>query len=166
MSTAESTTAISAHVREEIDHWIAKFPQGRQRSAVIAALHAAQHENEGFLTPEIMNAIAEYLELPPIQVYEVAAFYSMFATKPVGRHSVSVCTNISCMLRGGEDILGHVEKRLGIKTGESTSDGRFYLKREEECLAACCGAPMMMVDHVYYENLTPDTVDEILDGIE
>ncbi len=157
---------LSAHVREEIDRWIAKFPEGRQRSAVIAALHAAQHENHGYLTVESMDAIAAYLGLQPVQVYEVASFYSMFETKPVGRHSISVCTNISCMLRGSDEIVARVEKKLGIRTGDSTPDGRFYLKREEECLAACCGAPMMMIDHVYYENLTPETVDEILDGIE
>jgi NADH-quinone oxidoreductase subunit E len=158
--------ALSAHVREEIDHWVAKFPEGRQRSAVIAALHAAQHENGGYLTPELMTAVAEYLQLPPIQVFEVATFYSMFETRPVGRHSISVCTNISCMLRGGDDILAHVERRLGIKAGQSTPDGKFYLKIEEECLAACCGAPMMMVDHVYHENLTPKSVDEILDAVK
>ena len=156
---------LSEHLRAEIDRWVARFPKGRQRSAVIAALHAAQHENHGYLTPELMDAIAGYLGLPPIQVYEVAAFYSMFETKPVGRHSISVCTNISCMLRGGENILAHHEKRLGVKVGESTPDGRFYLKREEECLAACCGAPMMMVDHKYHENLTPAKVDEILDNV-
>ena len=157
---------LSEHLRAEIDRWVARFPKGRQRSAVIAALHAAQHENHGYLTPELMDAIAGYLGLPPIQVYEVAAFYSMFETKPVGRHSISVCTNISCMLRGGENILAHLEKRLGVKVGESTPDGRFYLKREEECLAACCGAPMMMVDHKYHENLTPAKVDEILDNVD
>jgi hypothetical protein len=92
---------------------------------VIAALHAAQHENGGYLTPELMIAVAEYLKLPQIQVFEVASFYSMFETKPVGRHSISVCTNISCMLRGGDDILAHVEKRLGIKAGQSTPDGKF-----------------------------------------
>jgi NADH-quinone oxidoreductase subunit E len=157
---------LSAHVREEIDHWVAKFPPGRQRSAVIGALHAAQHESNGYLTPELMTAVAEYLQLPPIQVFEVASFYSMFETKPVGRHSISVCTNISCMLRGADDILAHVEKRLGIKAGESTPDGKFYLKVEEECLAACCGAPMMMVDHVYHENLTPKAVDEVLEAVK
>jgi NADH-quinone oxidoreductase subunit E len=157
---------LSEHVREEIDRWVAKFPEGRQRSAVIAALHAAQHENNGYLTPEIMDAVAAYLGLVPIQVYEVATFYSMFETKPVGRHSISVCTNISCMLRGADEIVEHIERKLGIKTGESTPDGRFYLKREEECLAACCGAPMMMVDHVYHENLTPESVDQVLDAIE
>jgi NADH-quinone oxidoreductase subunit E len=157
---------LSAHVREEIDHWVAKFPPERKRSAVIAALHAAQHENHGYLTPEIMTAVAEYLGLPPIQVFEVASFYSMFETKPVGRHSISVCTNISCMLRGGDDILAHVERRLGIKAGQSTPDGKFYLKVEEECLAACCGAPMMMIDHVYHENLTAQKVDEIIEAVK
>jgi NADH-quinone oxidoreductase subunit E len=166
MSATPETVELSAHVREEIDHWVAKFPAGRQRSAVIAALHAVQHENGGYLTPALMNAVARYLDLPPIQVYEVATFYSMFETKPVGLHSISVCTNISCMLRGSQEIVDHVERKLGIKTGESTPDGKFYLKREEECLAACCGAPMMMVDHRYYENLTTEKVDEILDGIE
>ncbi|MGH8189803.1 MAG: NADH-quinone oxidoreductase subunit NuoE [Steroidobacteraceae bacterium] len=163
MSEASSKgSALSEHVREEIDHWVAKFPPDRKRSAVIAALRAAQHD-VGYLSRESMDAVADYLGLPKIQVYEVATFYSMFETRPVGRHHISVCTNISCMLCGGDELLAHVEKRLGIKVGESTADGRFYLKREEECLAACNNAPMMMVDHVYYENLTPDKVDEILD---
>jgi NADH-quinone oxidoreductase subunit E len=161
-----STGRLSAHVREEIDHWVAKFPPERQRSAVIGALHAVQHENKGYLTPELMTAVAEYLKLPPIQVFEVASFYSMFETKPVGRHSISVCTNISCMLCGGDETLAYVEKKLGIKAGQSTPDGKFYLKVEEECLAACCGAPMMMVDHVYHENLTPKKIDEILDAVK
>ena len=160
---SNSGSTLSAHLREEIDHWLQKFPPDRKRSAVLAALRAAQHENHGYLTKELMDGIAAYLELPAVQVYEVATFYSMFETKPVGRHHVSVCTNISCMLCGGEDILAHVERRLGIKVGQSTADGRFFLKQEEECLAACNGAPMMMVDHVYYENLTNETVDEILD---
>jgi NADH-quinone oxidoreductase subunit E len=156
---------LSAHVREEIDHWVAKFPPDRKRSAVISALHAVQHENNGFLTAELMDAVAAYLDLPPIQVYEVATFYSMFETKPVGRHHLSVCTNISCMLRGSQEVVDYVEKKLGIKTGESTPDGRIYLKREEECLAACTGAPMLMVDHVFHENLTPERIDKILDEL-
>ncbi len=157
---------LSAHVREEIDRWVAKFPPDRKRSAVISALHAAQHENEGSLTSDIMDAVAAYLGLPAIQVYEVATFYSMFETRPVGRHHVSVCTNISCMLRGSQQVVDHVERKLGIKTGESTPDGRIYLKCEEECLAACTGAPMMMVDHVYYEHLTPESIDKILDELK
>jgi NADH-quinone oxidoreductase subunit E len=157
---------LSAHVREEIDHWKKRFPEGRHRSAVIGALHAAQHENEGYLTTELMDAVADYLDLPNIQVYEVATFYSMFQTKPVGRHNVAICTNISCMLRGADDVVTHVENKLGVRLGESTEDGRIYLKKEEECLAACCGAPMMMVDHEYHEDLTLQRVDEILDGLD
>lgn len=157
---------LSDRVREEIDHWKTRFPRGRQRSAVIAALHAVQHENKGFLTPALMDGVADYLQLPPIQVYEVASFYSMFQTRPVGRNDVAICTNVSCMLRGADDIVAHVENKLGIKLGESTADGRVFLKKEEECLAACCGAPMMMVNHVYHENLTPERVDEILDGLK
>ena len=166
MSREAAMDILSAHTREEIDRWRAKYPAERRRSAVLAALREAQHQNAGYLTEELMDAVAVYLELPSIYVYEAASFYSMFETKPVGRHSVSVCTNISCMLRGADDIVAHIERKLGIKTGESTDDGRIYLKLEEECLAACCGAPMMMVDHVYYENLTAERVDEILDALE
>ncbi len=157
---------LSAHVRDEIDHWRARFPADRQRSAVISALHAVQHENKGFITAEHMNAVAEYLDLPTIQVYEVGTFYSMFQTREVGRNEVAICTNISCMLRGAEDIVEHVEARLGVKLGESTDDGRIFLKMEEECIAACCGAPAMMVNHKYHENLSTQQVDEILDGLE
>jgi NADH-quinone oxidoreductase subunit E len=166
MQSSGAKDLLSPAVCDEIDRWRAKFPDGRQRSAVIAALHKVQHDNQGFLTPELMQAVADYLDLPAIQVFEVGAFYSMFETRPVGRHSISVCTNVSCMLRGGEQILGHVERKLGIGAGESTADGKFFLKREEECLAACTGAPMMMVDHKFYENLTHSRVDEILDAVE
>ena len=157
---------LSAHVRDEIEQWKARFPEDRQRSAVISALHAVQHENKGFVTAEQMNAIAAFLELPTIQVYEVATFYSMFQTKEVGRNEVAICTNVSCMLRGADDLVDHVEKKLGVKLGESTEDGKVFLKREEECIAACCGAPAMMVNHQYYENLTVEMVNEILDGLE
>lgn len=160
------TGALSEHVQEEIEHWKARFPEDRQRSAVIGALHAVQHENNGFLTAETMNSVAAYLDLPTIHVYEVATFYSMFNTQPVGRNNVAICTNVSCMLRGADDIVAHVESRLGIKEGESTEDGRIFLKKEEECLAACCGAPMMMVNHKYHENLTVEIVDQILDALE
>jgi NADH-quinone oxidoreductase subunit E len=157
---------LSEQTRHEIDHWIARFPDGRQRSAVISALRAVQEQNRGYLTTELMDAVAEYLQLPPIQVYEVASFYSMFETHPCGRHHVSVCTNISCMLRGGMELESYVEKKLGIRTGQSTADGRIFLKREEECLAACTGAPMMMVDHEYHEHLTNEKVDQILDALK
>ena len=158
--------ALSQHVKEEIDSWTVRFPEDRKRSAVISALHAVQHENHGFVTAEQMNAVAEYLSLPTIQVYEVATFYSMFQTREVGRNEVAICTNVSCMLRGAEDIVDHVENKLGIKIGESTKDGKIFLKQEEECIAACCGAPAMMVNHKYHENLTKKQVDEILDGLD
>ena len=160
------TTLLSEHAREVIDSWIAKYPPEHKRSAVLAALREVQHENGGYLTTALMDAVADYLELPAIAVYEGASFYSMLETKPVGRNSISICTNISCMLRGADNVVDYIEKKLGIRTGESTSDGRIYLKLEEECLAACCGAPMMMVNHKYYENLTPEKIDEILDNLD
>ena len=157
---------LTAHTRQHIDHWAAKFPPERKRSALIQALFAAQEQNAGFLTDELIAAVAKYLELPTVWAYEVASFYSMFETKPVGRNNVAICTNISCWLNGAEGIVRHCENKLGIKTGESTADGRVYLKQEEECLAACCGAPMMVVNGHYHEHLTTEKVDEILDGLK
>ena len=166
IETESRTDLLDSHTREEIDHWVARFPPEQKRSAVLQALVAAQHQNKGFLTTELMDAVAEYLGLPNIHVYEVASFYSMYETRPVARHNVAICTNISCLLMGSDNIVEHVENKLGIKIGESTDDGRIYLKCEEECLAACAGGPMMQVDHVYYENLTPEKVDEILDALD
>jgi NADH-quinone oxidoreductase subunit E len=163
---ASKLSLLSEQTRSEIDHWLAKFPPGRQRSASIAALRAAQEQNSGYLTADLMDAVAEYLKLPPIQVYEVARFYSMFETHPCGRHHVSICTNISCMLRGGEELLAYAQEKLGIRANQSTPDGRIFLKREEECLAACTGAPMMMVDHVFHEHLTSEKLAAILDALK
>lgn len=157
---------LSAHIRQELDDWKTRFPADRQRSAVLMALHLVQHENNGYISAEHMNAVAEYLDLPTIQVYEVGTFYSMFQTQECGRNEVSICTNISCMLRGADDIVEHVENKLGVKLGESTEDGRIFLKKEEECIAACCGAPAMQVNHKYYENLDTQTIDKILDGLD
>ena len=157
---------LTSDIKNKISSFKDKFPEGRQRSAIIEALHLVQHKNEGYLTPELLGEVAEVLDVPAMYVYEVATFYSMFSTKPVGRNNVAICTNISCMLRGADAVVDHVEKKLEIKIGESTSDGRIYLKKEEECLAACCGAPMMMVNHQYHENLTPEKIDEILDKLK
>lgn len=153
---------LSEQARAEIDRWLEKYPPEQKQSAVLAALRAVQHENRGHLTTSDLDAVAHYLDMPRIAVYEVASFYTMFALQPVGRHCIAVCTNISCMLRGADEITAHLEKKLGISTGQSSADGRFYLKQEEECLAACCGAPVMQIDHVYHENLTPGKVDQIL----
>ena len=157
---------LTSDIKNKISSFKDKFPEGRQRSAIIEALHVVQHKNEGYLTPELLGEVAEVLDVPAMYIYEVATFYSMFSTKPVGRNNVAICTNISCMLRGADEVVDHVEKKLEIKIGESTSDGRIYLKKEEECLAACCGAPMMMVNHEYHENLTPEKIDEILDKLK
>jgi len=140
---------LSEHVREEIDRWVAKFPPDRKRSAVISALHAAQHEKQRLLDPALMDAVAAYLGLPNIHVYEVGTFYSMFRdqarrTPPcVGMHQYS------CMLRGSQEVVDHVEKKLGIKTGESTPEWRIFLKPRRNAWPACTGAPMMMVDHIF-----------------
>ena len=166
ITVTETESILSAHAREEIDALLKRFPAEHKKSALLGALNIVQHENKGFLTKELMQAVAGYLDLAEIEVYEVASFYSMYELKPVARHNVAVCTNISCMLMGSQSIVDHVENKLGIKLGESTADGRIYLKMEEECLAACAGGPMMQVDHVYYEDLTPEKVDAILDALE
>ncbi|KJV36917.1 NADH-quinone oxidoreductase subunit NuoE [Luteibacter yeojuensis] len=157
---------LNDHTRQHIDHWVGKFPPDRKRSALIQSLMAAQEQNQGYLTDALITAVAKYLDLPPIWAYEVASFYSMFETTPVGRNNVAICTNISCWLNGAEGLVRHCEKKLGIKTGESTADGRIYLKQEEECLAACAGAPMMVVNGHYHEKLTAESVDAILDGLK
>ncbi len=158
--------ALSDDTRAQIDHWLSKFPADRKRSAVIQALFAAQSQNGGYLTDGLVAAVAKYLGLPAVWAYEVATFYSMFELAPVGRHNVAICTNISCWLNGAEDLVRHCEKKYGVGLGESTVDGRLYLKREEECLAACCGAPMMVVNGHYHENLDTAKLDAILDALD
>ena len=161
---ASKADRLSAKVRAGIDEWLAKYPTDQKQSAVMAALRLVQEE-QGWLSTELMDAVADYLDMEPISVYEVATFYSMYDLKPVGRHKISVCTNISCMLRGSGEIMAYLERKLGVTRGHTTADGRFQLK-EVECLAACAGAPMFMVDKTYYENLTPERVDAILDEYE
>ncbi len=165
---AGKAALLSDDTRATIDHWVTKFPEGVEgrRSALIQSLFAAQQQNGGWLSEEMMDAVADYLELPPVWAYEVANFYSMLETREVGRHSISICTNISCMLCGADKVVEQVENKLGIKLGETTPDGRIFLKIEEECVAACTGAPMMIVDGHYHESLTPEKIDEILDGLE
>ena len=163
---ARKSDLLTAESRAQIDAWIAKYPAEQKKSAVLSALQAAQHQNGGWVSSELMDAVADYLDMQPVEVYEVSTFYSMIEIEPVGRNMVALCTNLSCMLCGAETIVEHVEKKLGVKLGETTSDGRITLKMEEECLAACSGGPMMTVNGHYKENLTPETVDEILDALE
>lgn len=168
--TAQSSTKqsrlelIKQSSREEIDRWITKYPADQKQSAVMAALRIVQDQNGGFLTDELMDAVAEYLGMPPIAVYEVATFYSMYELKPVGRHKICVCTNISCMLCASDEIVNYLESRLGIKLGETTSDGRITLK-EVECLGACVDAPVIQIGDTYHEKLTLTKIDKILSSL-
>lgn len=155
---------LSQDVRTEIDQWLAKYPADWSISASMPALRIVQESNSGYLTTDLMDAIAEYLDVPAISIYEVATFYSMYELKPVGRHKICVCTNISCMLCGSDEIVSHLKSKLDIGFGEVTQDGKFSLK-EVECLAACGGAPMMQIGREYYENLTTEKVDEILNKL-
>lgn len=154
---------LSSKSLQAIDTELAKYPSARRQSALLAALRIAQDEH-GWLRPELIECVAEVIQVAPVRAYEVASFYSMYELQPVGQHKISVCTNVSCMLRGCDQIVGHLQTKLGIQLGETTSDGRFTL-RAAECLAACAGAPMMQIGRDYYENLTPARVDEILDSL-
>ena len=145
----------------EIDRWVAKFPADQKQSAVMCALMVVQ-EAVGHLTEPGMNAVADYLDMPRVAVYEVASFYSMYHMKPVGRHTINVCTNITCQLRDSRVIFAALQKKLGVSAGETTEDGRFTLCAVE-CLGACVNAPMMQVDKDYHENLTVDALDGVLD---
>ncbi|WP_115712147.1 NADH-quinone oxidoreductase subunit NuoE [Legionella sainthelensi] len=152
---------VSAERIKEIDHWVAKYPMDQKQSAVMSALRIVQEEHS-HLTTELMDAIADYLDMPAIAVYEVASFYTMYEHKQLGRHLINVCTNISCMLCDSAAVVKHLEKKLDIKLGETTDDGRFTL-RAVECLGACVNAPMMQVDKDYHENLTPESIDKVLE---
>ncbi|MFI4937299.1 MAG: NADH-quinone oxidoreductase subunit NuoE [Candidatus Berkiellales bacterium] len=165
VKSLSSPALLSQQVRSHIDAWVKKYPSDQKQSAVIAALTIVQDENGGHLTQELMDAVAAYLGMPKIAVYEVATFYSMLELKPVGKHKISLCTNISCMLSGSEEIANHLKRKLGIGFGQTTADSKFTLK-SVECLAACGGAPMMLIGHTYHENLTPKKIDDILASLE
>jgi NADH-quinone oxidoreductase subunit E len=157
---------ISPTTKAKIDEWVNKFPPERKQSALLQALMFVQQDNGGWLNEPAMNAVADYLSLPRIAVYEVATFYDMYDLKPVGKTKIDICTNISCKLCGCGEIMKHVETRLGIKAGETTADGKFTLKGVE-CLAACVNAPVMQINDIHYvENLTTAKVDAIMDKLE
>jgi NADH-quinone oxidoreductase subunit E len=149
---------ISDQLFARFDSIVRNYPV--KRSALIPILLTTQEE-QGYLSDQSIKEIASYLELPEIEVYEVVTFYSMLRRRPVGKHHIQVCTNISCLLLGGEEILEHVSKRLAIKEGETTADGLFSLT-EVECLGACCNAPAMQVNYKYHNDLTSEKVDQIL----
>lgn len=165
MPLQQDKTQLSESVRAKIDHWLKRYPADQKRSAVIEALRYAQAENNNWLSEPLMDAVADYLGMPRIAVYEVASFYTMFNLKPTGQHLIEVCTNISCMLKDCDKIVNHLKKRLQINFNETTPDGKFTM-REAECLAACANAPMFQIGKKYYEDLTPEKVDKILDELE
>ena len=147
---------------EQVHKIIARYPEGRQKSALIPVLHLAQKEFGGWLDVPVMDYVAGLLNIQPIEVYEVATFYTMFNMKPVGKYVLEVCQTGPCMLRGSDDIINHIKERLNIKAGETSDDGLFTLK-PAECLGACGYAPMMQLGKFYHENLTKEKVDEILE---
>ncbi|WP_218813475.1 NADH-quinone oxidoreductase subunit NuoE [Rickettsiella endosymbiont of Dermanyssus gallinae] len=160
-----NTVTLSESLKADIDTWTKKFPPERRQSAVLPVLTLAQDANQGYLSRELIDAVADYLNMSRVTAYEVATFYSMYELKPVGRHKIGVCTNVSCMLRGCDKIVKHLKDRLQINFGETTADGKFTLK-EVECLGACANAPVVHIGQRYYEDLTPKKIDEILDSCD
>lgn len=154
--TAENETAAQKH--------IAKYPEGRQQSAVMPLLDLAQRQNGGHLTIEIMEYVADYLDMAPIKVQEVATFYTMYYHKPVGKHHVQVCGTTPCWLRGSDEIISACKKKLGVDMGETTADGQFTLS-EVECAGACVNAPVVAINDDYYEDLTAESITQILDDL-
>lgn len=152
---------FSENIMQEVNRIIAFYPEGKQKSALIPVLHLAQQEFGGWLSPEAMDYVASLLKLQPIEVYEVATFYSMYNLKPVGRFMFEVCQTGPCMLNGSDDIIKYIGEKLGIKPGETTADGMFTLKTVE-CLGACGYAPMMQLGKNYREHLTKQKIDEII----
>jgi len=155
---------ISPEALKQMDIELAKYPEKGRRSAVMAGLMIAQTENQGHLTEALMDAVADYIRIPHMAAYEVATFYSMYHLNEVGSYVINVCTNISCALRGSDEVLAHLKQRLNIGPGETTEDKKFTI-RSVECLGACAGAPMFEVDRVYHENLNPEKIDQILDKL-
>ncbi|EDP46166.1 NADH-quinone oxidoreductase subunit NuoE [Rickettsiella grylli] len=156
---------LPEELKKAIDKWIQKYPSTRRQSAILQALTIAQEYNGGYLSQYLIDAVADYLAMSRVTAYEVATFYTLYELKPVGRHKIGVCTNISCMLSGCDKIVKHLQTRLNINLGETTADKKFTL-REVECLGACANAPVVHIGHRYYETLTPEKLDKILDGLD
>ncbi len=159
------SNTFSKETLEIINQMIARYPEGKHKSALIPVLHLAQAEFGGWLSTETMDHVAEVLQLKPIEVYEVASFYSMFNLKPVGKCVLEVCHTGPCAINGAEELVKYLENKLNIKVGETTSDGMFTLK-EVECLGSCGTAPMLQCGADYFENLTNEKVDAMLDKMK
>ncbi|MBI1822755.1 MAG: NADH-quinone oxidoreductase subunit NuoE [Nitrospirae bacterium] len=156
---------ISATARKKIENVITRYPEEEKRSALLPALHIVQNDNQGHLTEEMMKEVADLLEITPLQVYEVATFYTMYNLKPIGKYHIQVCRTLPCALMGAEKLVAYLEEKLGIGLGETTSD-RLFTLTEVECLASCGTAPMMQINQNYYENLNKSKVDQILEELK
>jgi len=156
---------ISAKAKQQINTWVAKYPAGKQSSAVMGALKIVQAENDGSLTSDLIQSVADYLDMPAICAQEVATFYENYNHKPMGKHVIRFCHNISCMLNGADDLISYLETKTGVKTGEVSKDGLVSVKKVE-CLGACVGAPMFQIGDQYYENITQERIDEILENLK
>ena len=163
--TTDNNAGLSSDMKAEIEKWASKFPPERRQSAVLPALTLVQNANQGYLSRKLIDAVADYLNMSRVTAYEVATFYSLYELKPVGKHKIGVCTNVSCMLSGCDKIVKHLQKRLQVNFGETTADGQFTLK-EVECLGACANAPVVHIGQRYYEDLTARKIDEILDNLD
>lgn len=163
--TDTRTIQFSADAMTVAQNIIKRYPEGKQKSALLPLLHLAQAEFDGWLSSAVMDYVASLLNIKPIEVYEVASFYTMYNMKPVGKCLIEVCRTGPCWLRGAEDIVEHIEKKLGIKEGETTADGMFTLKTVE-CLGSCGTAPMLQCGADYYEDLTPEKVDTMLEKLK
>lgn len=164
-SGRDKETLFTPEIRAEIDRHIAKYPAEWKQSAVMPALTLVQESNGGWLSRELMDGVAAYLDMPKIAVYEVATFYGMYDLEPTAKHKVCVCNSISCLLSGSEDLIAHVEEKYDVKPGQTTPDGRFTFK-EVECLGACRNAPAVLVGKTYHENLSAQALDELIAGLE
>jgi NADH-quinone oxidoreductase subunit E len=165
VNSVSPSFSLSAEALGMIDAEVAKYPADQKPSAVMAALRIAQAE-KGWLKPELIEYVADYLGMPPIAAYEVATFYNMYDVQPVGRHKITVCTNLPCALRGAGEIAEHLKKKLGVDFGGTTEDGRYTLK-EGECMGACGDAPLCLHNnHKMHTHLTAEKLDELLDELK
>lgn len=160
-----NTNNFSKEILKKCEDWLLKFPKEEKRSAVIEILKIIQKENNGYLNEELIEKAANYLNIPKIFAYEVATFYSLFDLEKVGKYKIYLCMSISCMLCGSDEIYEYIKKKLNIDFNKTTHNGKFTLKKAE-CLAACGGAPVMLIDEKYYENLTNNKIDSIIDNLE
>jgi NADH-quinone oxidoreductase subunit E len=161
----DKATLFTPEIRAAIDAHIAKYPAEWKQSAVMPALTLVQDWNGGWLSRELMDDVAAYLDMPEIAVYEVASFYGMYDLEPTAKHKVCVCNSISCLLNGSEELIHHVEHKYGVRPGETTPDGKFTFK-EVECLGACKDAPAVLIGKTYHEKLTPEALDRLIEGLD